>query len=83
MSLSTQLARGTLAVPLMLLFVLLGFVEAPRAETAMAAASAAAPAELLQAVCRMDAGKNRAFVLAQAPGDLGRLVVHLRTPCRG
>ena len=83
MSLSTQLTRGTLALPLVLMFVLLGFVEAPRAEQAMAVASAAAPAELMQAVCRMDSGRSRVLVLAQAPGDLGNLVVRVRTPCRG
>lgn len=82
MSLSTQLRRGTLALPLMLLFGLLGFVEAPQAETALAVASASAPSELLQAVCPSGAGKARVLVLAQAPGDLGTLVVRLRTPCR-
>ena len=83
MSLSTQLVRGTLALPLGLMFILLGFVEVPRAETAMAAASAAAPAELMEAVCRLDGGKSRVLVLAEAPGDLGRLVVRLHAPCRG
>ena len=82
MSLSTQLTRGTLALPLMLLFALLGFVEAPRAETAMVAASAAAPAQLLEAVCRIDTSRSRVLVLAQAPGDLGKLVVRVHSPCR-
>ena len=82
MSLSTQLTRGTLALPLMLLFGLLGFIEAPHAETAMVAASAAAPAQLLQAVCRVESSRNRMFVLAQAPGDLGKLVIRVHAPCR-
>jgi hypothetical protein len=82
MSLSTQLARGAVALPLMLLFCLLGFVEAPRAENAVIAASNRAPAELLQAVCRIEGSKSRVLVLAQAPGDLGSLVVRLRAPCR-
>ena len=81
MSLSTQLRRGTLALPLMLLFGLLGFVEAPRAETALAMASASAPSRLLQAVCPVP-GKARVLVLAQAPGDLGTFMVRLRAPCR-
>ena len=80
MSLSTQITRGTLALPLMLLFGLLGFVEAPQAEPALVAA-AAAPAELLHAVCPMD-GKPRTLVLAQAPADLCALVVRLHAPCR-
>ena len=82
MSLSTQLTRGTLALPLLMLFGLLGFIEAPRAETALVAASAAAPAQLLHAMCPADAGKTRVLVLAQAPGDLGKLVVRLHAPCR-
>jgi hypothetical protein len=82
MSLSTQLTRGTLALPLMLLFGILGFVEAPRADTALVAVSATAPAQLLKAMCPTDTGKTRVLVLAQAPGDLGKLVVRLHAPCR-
>ena len=82
MSLSTQMTRGTLALPLLLLFGLLGFVEAPSAGAAVQTAVASAPAELLQAVCQAQGGKARVVVLAQAPADLGTLVVRLQAPCR-
>ena len=80
MSLSTQLRRGTLALPMLMLFGLLGFVEAPKAQPAFVAA--AAQAELLHAVCPTDGGKGRVLVLAQAPADLGHLVVRLHANCR-
>lgn len=82
MSLSTQMTRGTLALPLILLFGLLALVEAPRAETAVQMATASAGAGLIHSVCPTDGGKGRVLVLAQAPGDLGNLVVRLRAPCR-
>ena len=80
MTLSTQLRRGTLALPMLLMFGLLGFVEAPKAQPALMAN--AAQVELLHAVCPTDGGKGRVLVLAQAPADLGNLVIRLRTPCR-
>ena len=80
MSLSTQLRRGTLALPMLMLFGLLGFIEAPKAQPAILAG--AAQAELLHAVCPTDGGRARVLVLAQAPADLGNLVVRLRASCR-
>jgi hypothetical protein len=80
MSLSTQLRRGTLALPMLMLFGLLGFVEAPKAQPALVAG--AVQAELLQAACPTDGGKGRVLVLAQAPADLGNLVIRLHANCR-
>ena len=76
MSLATQLSRGRLALPLLAVFALLGFVDAPRPEPA------AVRAELVQAVCELDGPREHALVLAQAPADLGHFVVRLRSPCR-
>ena len=80
MSLATQLSRGRLALPLLAVFALLGFGDAPRPEPA--AVATAVRAELVQAVCELDGPREHALVLAQAPADLGHFVVRLRSPCR-
>ena len=78
MSLSTQLARGTLALPLLLLFALLG-VDAARGSPAEPAPVASA--KLLPQFCSGQTTRQ-VLVLAQAPGDLGQLAVRWSSPCR-
>lgn len=81
MTLSTQLARGVLALPMLALFVALGFVRGPASAEPIAVA-AKAQEQMLRAVCHLDEGRTRVLVLAQAPADLGNLVVRWKTPCR-
>lgn len=81
MTLSTQLARGALALPLLLLFASLGFIQGPASAEPIGVA-AQAQDQLLRAVCHLDEGRARVLVLTQAPADLGNLVVRWKTPCR-
>ena len=81
MTLSTQLTRGALALPMLLLFAALGFVRGPASAEPVGVA-AEAQEQLLRAVCHLDEGRSRVLVLAQAPADLGNLVVRWKAPCR-
>ena len=90
MSLSTQLNRGKLALPLLLVFVVLGVIAGPSAKadaarvvTPVAVAKAVvAKVDLLADVCPC-AVRPRALLLAQAPADLGNLVLRWSPACRG
>jgi hypothetical protein len=81
MTLSTQLTRGALALPMLLLFAALGFVQGPASAEPVDVA-AQAQDQLLRAVCHLDEGRTRVLVLAQAPADLGNLVLRWKAPCR-
>ena len=82
-SLSTQLVRGAIALPLLLCFGILGFAREPSPAPVRADSVAlAVQADLMDAVCQMEGGKARVFVLAKAPADLGTLVVRVKAPCR-
>jgi hypothetical protein len=80
MSLSTQLARGTLAMPLLLAFALLGVVAGRNAE---ADVGQVVRSEVFSQICNTPVGRSHVLVLAQAPGDLGRLAIRWNQPCRG
>ena len=83
MSLSTQMNRGAIALPMLALFVLLGFVagEPVQAEPEVTVAQIAHK-QLVESLCEIEGGKSRVLVLAQAPADLGNIVVRWKTPCR-
>lgn len=81
MTLSTQLSRGALALPLLLAFAGLGFIQGPASAEPVDVAVQAQD-QLLRAVCRLDEGRSRVLVLAQAPADLGNLVLRWKAPCR-
>ena len=83
MNLSTQLNRGALALPMLAMFVLLGFMadEPVQADTRSEVARMA-QARLINGLCQIDGGKSRVIVLSQAPADLGQLVVRWKAPCR-
>jgi len=79
MSLSTQLARGTLALPMLSLFLALGLAGGPRAETE----SLPTPVAQVEAALRLCIAPTRkVLVLAQAPADLGQLAIRWSQPCR-
>lgn len=82
MSLSTQLVRGSLALPMLLLFALLGLLaESPATAEPVSAAAVAHVA--LQQLCRVDVSpRSHVIVLAQAPADLGSIALRWRSPCR-
>ncbi len=80
MSLSTQLSRGMLALPMLLMFALLG-VSAVR--SAEADAVQVVRVEVMSRLCSTPGARSPSFVLAQAPGDLGRLAIRWNRPCRG
>lgn len=83
MNLSTQLNRGALALPMLAMFVLLGFVAGePVQAEARAHVAHIAQQRLLDGLCEIDGGKSRILVLSQAPADLGQLVVRWKAPCR-
>lgn len=85
MNLSTQLNRGALALPMLAMFVLLGFMAGgPVQADADADAHVArlAQARLIKGLCQIDGDKSRVIVLSQAPADLGQLVVRWKAPCR-
>ena len=79
MSLSTQLARGTLAAPMLVLFAALA-LAAGRNDPAVAStvARASSPAQ----ICNLHGSRTRTLVLAQAPGDLGSLAIRWSQRCR-
>lgn len=79
MSMSTQLARGTLAVPLLLGFMALGLVAARAAPDPLQMAQA----RLLAELCEVAPAPGHTLVLAQAPADLGQLVLRWQRPCDG
>lgn len=78
-SLSTPLARGTLALPMLLMFAALG-ASALRSQPVMPPVQVV-KAELMTRLCE---GVSSApeLALAHAPADLGQLVVRWRRPCR-
>jgi hypothetical protein len=80
MSLSTQLSRGTLALPMLALFGVLALVGGRAAE---AETLAVAPLKLevrVDAPCSPNA--RPALLLAQAPADLGPIVQRQGNNCR-
>lgn len=83
MTLSTQLNRGAIALPMLALFVLLGFLagEPVRAD-AEARVAGIAQERLIGSLCEIGGGKSRVLVLSQAPADLGQLVLRWKAPCR-
>lgn len=83
MNLSTQLNRGAFALPMLAMFVLLGFIagEPVQADTE-ARVARIAQERLIGGLCGIDGGKTRVLVLSQAPADLGQLVVRWKAPCR-
>lgn len=83
MSLSTQMNRGAIALPMLALFLLLGFVagEPVQAEP-KGTVGQIAHKQLVESLCEIEGGKSRVLVLAQAPADLGNIVVRWKTPCR-
>lgn len=83
MSLSTQMNRGAIALPMLALFALLGFSagEPVQAEPE-ATVVRIAHDQLVEGLCEINGGKSRVLVLAQAPADLGNLVVRWKAPCR-
>lgn len=79
MALSTQLIRGALALPLLLMFAWLGaHAEPPVHRRPLIAATDAA----LHQLCRVHGPRSHVLVLAQAPADLGTLALRWRAPCR-
>jgi hypothetical protein len=94
MSLATQLARGTLALPMLLGFAALGLlanerVDADPIDQAAELVEQLQPLEhdgnlgqQLAKLCGARSGRTHVLVLAQAPGDLGTLAVRFNTPCR-
>ena len=83
MNLSTQLNRGALALPMLAMFVLLGFMPGgPVQADADAHVARLAQARLIKGLCQIDGGKSRVIVLSHAPADLGQLVVRWKAPCR-
>lgn len=80
MSLSTQLSRGMLALPMLFLFALLGVVAVQKAE---ADAVQVVRVEVISRICSAPVARSQTLVLAQAPGDLGRLAIRWNQPCRG
>jgi hypothetical protein len=80
MSLSTQLSRGMLALPMLLLFAVLGVTAL---QTAEADAVQVVRVEMMSQLCKAPGARSPTFVLAQAPGDLGRLAIRWNRPCRG
>lgn len=83
MNLSTQLNRGALALPMLAMFVLLGFVAGePVQANPEARVARIAQERMINGLCEIDAGKTRILVLSQAPADLGQLVIRWKAPCR-
>jgi hypothetical protein len=85
MSLSTQLTRGTLALPMLALFGVLALVsgEAVNAEALAPKAGPAVPAEVASgeaAACGTHARPQ--LLLAQAPADLGPMAQRQGAGCR-
>lgn len=91
MTLSTQLLRGTLALPLLLMFSVLGLsagepaeVDAPGAAVVIPAPAATiAKLKALALLCNSRGSHARVLMLAQAPADLGTLAIRWSEPCRG
>jgi len=77
-SLSTQLLRGALALPLLLLFAALA-LTATRATPEISVR--VEPAAAAQQVCRVELAHTRTLMLAQAPADLDR-PARWRQDCR-
>jgi hypothetical protein len=85
MSLSTQLTRGTLALPMLALFAVLALVSG-EAVSARALAPEAGPAVQAQAgtgeTTACGAQLRPQLLLAQAPADLGPLAQRQGAGCR-
>lgn len=83
MSLSTQMNRGAIALPMLALFALLAIVTGEPIEAeAETAVAQIAHQRLIDGLCEIEGGKSRVLVVAQAPADLGNLVVRWKAPCR-
>lgn len=83
MSLSTQMNRGAIAVPMLALFAVLAFVAGePVQADAKATVARIAHGRLISGLCEIEGGRSRVLVLAQAPADLGNLMVRWKVPCR-
>lgn len=79
MSLSTQLARGTLALPLLAVFGLLAL--SPQLQTSIEPIALARP-EASTRLCLIGTPREHALLLAQAPADLGPMAKRWRQACR-
>ncbi len=83
MKLSTQLNRGAIALPMLAMFVLLGFMAGePVQADAQARVARIAQERLIGGLCEIGGGKSRVLVLSNAPADLGQLVIRWKAPCR-
>ena len=83
MSLSTQMNRGAIALPMLAVFAVLGFVAGVPAQAEPESTVARiAHEKLIESLCEINGGKSRVLVVAQAPADLGNLVVRWKAPCR-
>ncbi len=79
MSLSTQLARGTLALPLLAVFGLLALSSQLQASIEPVAL---AQPEVSARLCMTGTPREHALLLAQAPADLGPMARRWRQACR-
>lgn len=79
MSMTTQLTRGAFALPMLLMFLVLGFAAG---EPLAADPIDLARTQLMDNLCTEVTIKPRVLVLAQAPADLGALVIRWKAPCR-
>lgn len=79
MSLSTQLARGTLALPLLAVFGLLALSS--QFQTSIEPVTLAQP-EVSARLCMVGTPREHALLLAQAPADLGPMTKRWRQACR-
>ena len=77
MSLSTQLVRGTLALPVLTLFALLGVVAG---QVSQADPLPPEPVAMVARLCSIPA--RPMLVLSQAPGDLGPIALRPGHSCR-
>ena len=83
-SMSTQLLRGTIAFPMLLMFAGFGVVAARgvQAECDSHAAVDAAKVQIMARLCEARESSRQTLVLAHAPADLGNLVLRFNPPCR-
>lgn len=77
MSLSTQLVRGTMALPMLTLFALLGVAAVQVSHTD---ALPAEPVAGVAHICTLPA--HPLLLLSQAPADLGPIALRAGHPCR-
>jgi hypothetical protein len=82
MSLSTQLTRGTLALPMLALFGVLALVAGRSAEAQTLAAPKLALELHAEPAGNCGARARPALLLAQAPADLGPIAARQGPSCR-